>query len=49
MILAFGGEVYWEDDESGINFEHECITHVLTDRNPAQLKILKKRLIYIKI
>lgn len=43
VILCFGGEVYWEDDGSGIVEESPLITHFITDRSPKDLKILKHR------
>lgn len=43
VILAFGGEVLWDTDD--VNIDDERITHVVTDRDPSQLKILKNRYI----
>jgi len=41
VILAFGGNVYWDDDGSDIEMDHESITHIISDRDPKFLKISK--------
>jgi pescadillo len=41
VILCFGGEVLWDSDN--VNVDDSRITHVLTDRDPKQLKMKKNR------
>jgi hypothetical protein len=31
-ILSFGGEVYWDDDESDIDGSNSKVSHVIVDR-----------------
>mmetsp|Transcript_46332 Transcript_46332/g.53694 ORF Transcript_46332/g.53694 Transcript_46332/m.53694 type:complete len:539 (+) Transcript_46332:19-1635(+) len=41
VIQAFGGEVLWDTDD--VNIDDERITHVVTDRDPSQLKMNKNK------
>lgn len=43
VILSFGGKVYWRNENFEYDESHEDITHVITDRDPKQLKILNNR------
>ena len=43
LILAFGGQVYWTGDESGVAYDSPQITHFITDRAPEQIKFVKSR------
>lgn len=43
VILSFGGQVYWEGDESEMDENDSKITHFVTDRDPKFLKMMKGR------
>ena len=43
VILSFGGEVFWDDDESEVECEDDRISHVIVDRPLEHLKLLKNK------
>ena len=43
IILSFGGEVYFDGDDSGLEMNSGIISHVIVDRPKEHLKLLKNK------
>ena len=34
VILAYGGSVHWDGDDSEVDYDSDTITHTIVDRDP---------------